>query len=488
MGQRNGFAEKGAAAETEWLGLMMQKSQQTQQTQQSFPRKKTMMVMHHHHHHHDPLLASAGREACGVWDNSPASGGGLLFCNTSNPVSSCPTDLYPVGSDFVLPNSLQHHLPCSDHSLAFSSTGGMVNANVRVPFTSAQREELERQTMIYKYMDSSPAPPQLLLPISKFPNCKYFCFFLVKGSLELGISGSSDPEPWRCKRTDGKKWRCSRDVAFDLKYCERHAHKTRNRSRKPVESQTLNPNLLTTNNNNMRSPTSNFFRQSNITNRQSPYSSNMVPSAAAAAGSHVQPRSLAWFMNGEAPAVGGSNQEWGQMMQFKLGLKSSSHNYTKPTNTDVDVPRQQTESSLNLHTDYRGEIQGLQIQQTRHFIDAWSTSTSAEREEDRVFVSPNQKLPFSSLTLSMSGGEGSNEERENTQMGLGVLGEERESVGGLKSQWMNPMSWMMGSPPGGPLAEALCLGIAGGSNGCNSGSTICKSSSGDARQEFDLTN
>ncbi|KAM2035557.1 hypothetical protein EV2_039526 [Malus domestica] len=481
MGKRNGFAEKGAAAETEWLGLMMQN---TQQTQQSFPRKKTMTVMHHHPHHHDPLLASAGREACGVWDNSPGAGGGPLFCNTSNPVPTCPTDLYnPVGSDFVLPKSLQHHLPCSDHTLASSSIGGMVNA--RLPFTAAQREELERQTMIYKYMmDSSPVPPQLLLPTSKntsivprlFPN-------LVKGSLELGISGSSDPEPWRCKRTDGKKWRCSRDVAPDLKYCERHAHKTRNRSRKPVESQTLNPNFLT-NNNNMRSPTSNFFRQSNITNQQSPYSSNMVPSAAAAAGPHVQPRSLAWFMNGEAPAVGGSNQEWEQMMQFKLGLKSSSHNYTKPTNTDVDVPKQQTEGSLNLHTDYSGEIQGLQIQQTRHFIDAWSTSTSAEREEDRVFVSPNQKLPFSSLTLSMSGGEGSNEERENTQMGLGVLGEERESVGGLKSQWMNPMSWMMGSPPGGPLAEALCLGIAGGSKGCNSGSTSCKSSSGHGRQEF----
>ncbi|CAN6585762.1 unnamed protein product [Malus baccata var. baccata] len=478
MGQRNGFAEKGAAAETEWLGLMMRK---TQQTQQSFPRKKTMMVMHHHHHHHDPLLASAGREACGVWDNSPASGGGLLFCNTSNPVSSCPTDLYPVGSDFVLPKSLQHHLPCSDHSLAFSSTGGMVNANVRVPFTSAQREELERQTMIYKYMDSTPAPPQLLLPISKFPN-------LVKGSLELGISGSSDPEPWRCKRTDGKKWRCSRDVAFDQKYCERHAHKTRNRSRKPVDSQTLNPNLLTNNNNNMRSPRSNFFRQNHISSQTTPFSCNMVPSTAAG-GSHVQPRSSAWFMNGEAPAVGGSNQEWEQMMQFKLGLKRSSSScpYTKPTNRDVDISKQQTESSLNLHTDYTGEIQGLQTQQTRQIIDAWSTLASAERE-DRVFVSSNQKLPISSLTLAMCGGEGSNEERGSTLMGIGVLGAERESVGDLKSQRANPMSWMMGSPPGGPLAEALCLGIAGGSNGSGSVSTSYRSSRGDGRQEYGLIN
>lgn len=40
--------------------------------------------------------------------------------------------------------------------------------NVRVPFTAAQRQELERQTMIYKYMMASiPVPPELLIPITK---------------------------------------------------------------------------------------------------------------------------------------------------------------------------------------------------------------------------------------------------------------------------------------------------------------------------------
>ncbi|XP_074276891.1 growth-regulating factor 3-like isoform X3 [Silene latifolia] len=47
--------------------------------------------------------------------------------------------------------------------------------------------------------------------------------------------GALDPEPGRCKRTDGKKWRCSRDVVSGHKYCERHVHRGRNRSRKPVE-------------------------------------------------------------------------------------------------------------------------------------------------------------------------------------------------------------------------------------------------------------
>jgi len=50
-----------------------------------------------------------------------------------------------------------------------------------------------------------------------------------------------DPEPWRCRRTDGKKWRCSKEAHPDSKYCERHMHRGRNRSRKPVESKTASP-------------------------------------------------------------------------------------------------------------------------------------------------------------------------------------------------------------------------------------------------------
>lgn len=47
-----------------------------------------------------------------------------------------------------------------------------------------------------------------------------------------------DPEPGRCRRTDGKKWRCSKDAHPESKYCERHMHRGRNRSRKPVEMPT----------------------------------------------------------------------------------------------------------------------------------------------------------------------------------------------------------------------------------------------------------
>ncbi|MCD7454085.1 hypothetical protein HAX54_023446 [Datura stramonium] len=44
-----------------------------------------------------------------------------------------------------------------------------------------------------------------------------------------------DPEPGRCRRTDGKKWRCKRDLIPGQKYCGQHMHRGR-RSRKPVEA------------------------------------------------------------------------------------------------------------------------------------------------------------------------------------------------------------------------------------------------------------
>lgn len=50
-------------------------------------------------------------------------------------------------------------------------------------------------------------------------------------------NADSDPEPGRCRRTDGKKWRCSKEAMADHKYCERHINRNRHRSRKPVENQ-----------------------------------------------------------------------------------------------------------------------------------------------------------------------------------------------------------------------------------------------------------
>ncbi|XP_031377438.1 growth-regulating factor 4-like [Punica granatum] len=106
------------------------------------------------------------------------------------------------------------------------------------PFTAAQWQELEHQAMIFKYLKAGlQVPPDLLAPIHRslesmsarflqYPTLGYYSFYGKK----------IDPEPGRCRRTDGKKWRCSKDAHPDSKYCERHMNRGRYRSRKHVES------------------------------------------------------------------------------------------------------------------------------------------------------------------------------------------------------------------------------------------------------------
>ncbi|CAK9154532.1 unnamed protein product [Ilex paraguariensis] len=62
------------------------------------------------------------------------------------------------------------------------------------------------------------------------------CWFFGFSPQVFDYGSMMDPEPGRCRRTDGKKWRCSRDVVPGQKYCERHMHRGRQRSRKHVES------------------------------------------------------------------------------------------------------------------------------------------------------------------------------------------------------------------------------------------------------------
>ena len=64
----------------------------------------------------------------------------------------------------------------------------------------------------------------------------FLMYPVVVGRVGGGDGGNrTDPEPGRCRRMDGKKWRCARDAAPDQKFCERHLHRGRPRSRKPVE-------------------------------------------------------------------------------------------------------------------------------------------------------------------------------------------------------------------------------------------------------------
>ncbi|KAF3321569.1 growth-regulating factor 4-like isoform X2 [Carex littledalei] len=107
------------------------------------------------------------------------------------------------------------------------------------PFTAAQWQELETQALIFKYFVAGvPVPPDLLMAVrtsfEAMAAARYYHHSLGYGAY---FGKKVDPEPGRCRRTDGKKWRCAKEAAPDSKYCERHMHRGRNRSRKPVEPQ-----------------------------------------------------------------------------------------------------------------------------------------------------------------------------------------------------------------------------------------------------------
>ncbi|CAL5043970.1 unnamed protein product [Urochloa decumbens] len=127
-------------------------------------------------------------------------------------------------------------------------------------FTQSQWQELEHQALIYKYMASgAPVPHDLVLPLrlatgvdtapslafpppqaatTTSPALGYWgCY---GGGAQFGRK-PEDPEPGRCRRTDGKKWRCSREAHGESKYCEKHIHRGKSRSRKPVEAVASSP-------------------------------------------------------------------------------------------------------------------------------------------------------------------------------------------------------------------------------------------------------
>ncbi|PPR83539.1 hypothetical protein GOBAR_AA37171 [Gossypium barbadense] len=122
-------------------------------------------------------------------------------------------------------------------------------------FTTAQLHDLQLQTLIFKYIAGGiQVPVNLVIPIwksvaSSFGSAhggiyeRYPSGVVGVGPKRVGVSpqaldyrNMADPEPGRCRRTDGKKWRCSKNVIPYQKYCEQHMHRGCRRSRKPVET------------------------------------------------------------------------------------------------------------------------------------------------------------------------------------------------------------------------------------------------------------
>ncbi|CAL4918833.1 unnamed protein product [Urochloa decumbens] len=175
---------------------------------------------------------------------SPGHGGEQMLSFSSAAASSC-ASAAAVAADGAMPLYYGTPASCSGlSSVSLSSSMQGALARVRGPFTPSQWIELEHQALIYKYLAAnSPIPHSLLVPIrrsiasSPYPPSYFGTSTLGWGSFQLGYTGNADLEPGRCRRTDGKKWRCSRDAVADQKYCERHMNRGRHRSRKHVEGQ-----------------------------------------------------------------------------------------------------------------------------------------------------------------------------------------------------------------------------------------------------------
>ncbi|XP_052202621.1 growth-regulating factor 2 [Diospyros lotus] len=308
-----------------------------------------------------------------------------------------------------------------------SPGGGGMAAALGFPFTMAQWKELQRQAMIYKYMVASlPVPPYLLCSSDQDPAAAASHSSLGGGgcsvfNLSLKFSNSKDPEPGRCKRTDGKKWRCSRDVAPNQKYCERHMHRGRPRSRKPVE---LHSPFTTTN--------SNKKPRSALPPTPKPTSHSPISSSPRLLESTMQPPNggLDWTVE----------QEWQHLLQTNIGLTSESSAVFQQD--CIQEPLNLMSYADFANPDLLGFHSQPQIETPRGFIDAWSNedlNANNSNNESSVSSHSNNLSP-SSLTLSMA--MTLDEEMDNQQ---------KPHV----SSWVNPVSWLDSATPGGPLAEVL---------------------------------
>ncbi|KAF9667270.1 hypothetical protein SADUNF_Sadunf15G0005000 [Salix dunnii] len=450
---------------------------------QSFPFSTDTMMVHHANQHrpsdNGPTSSCDGNKslinyssdhiyslgACG------ATSGGAVGVRTLQPFDTSETTLTTAS--------------------AFKSPGGNMAASLGFPFTNAQWKELERQAMIYKYMVSSiHVPPHLLIPPP-----------IMGNGLDVGFTNRADLEPGRCRRTDGKKWRCSRDVALDQKYCERHMHRGRPRSRKHVELNTINNNNSKSNINKKsrnnpaictESPVTVAISNSTInynnsgsashdqyvrttmpqTFIQAPVSVNKYSDKISTfdanrtfGSTYKEPRSSDWMLKGGTVPIVTNDQQWPQLVHTKIGIAIEG------SLNDASVLKQHyREESLNLNSfgnfnareNQHSNQNSLFLDESpRGFIDAWSTDANSGNTSS---VPSDGKLPLSHLSLSMLGNRSIDDEMGQIQMGLGLIRQyQNQECGGGTS-----------STPGGPLAEVLQLRTVNINTGTNQSSSIIK--------------
>ncbi|KAG4157845.1 hypothetical protein ERO13_D02G088000v2 [Gossypium hirsutum] len=374
------------------------------------------------------------------------------------------------------------------------NTGGFNGANMNGgPFTSSQWMELEHQALIYKYMAANvPIPSTLLIPIRKALDSAGFSSFsggllrpntLGWGAFHLGFSNNTDPEPGRCRRTDGKKWRCSRDAVADQKYCERHMNRGRHRSRKPVEGQsgrstasttTTTTKLMHSGSSSSASvvgPNGGNGESNSLTIAQQQFK-NLQPAGESNL-SHSGPLNR-WLLNkesiGERMHDTAPGNEFGVVSSESLlnpSHKSSSLVKCINFGCSQDLDSQETESHRSV----------------RQFFDAWPKTQSdcssiflpeADVQSDRTQLSISMPMALSDFMSSTSSPNNEDvthsplqlwRELDPIQMGLEV-GSVGNETNWRQANWI-PIS--RETSVGGPLGEVL--------HSTNSSSAECKNSS-----------
>ncbi|KAK4751463.1 hypothetical protein SAY87_004945 [Trapa incisa] len=338
---------------------------------------------------------------------------------------------------------------------------GILVGGGRGPFTPSQWMELEHQAMIYKCITANvPVPANLLIPIKKaFESAGlYYSSKLLRpnslgwGGFQLGFSHSTDPEPGRCRRTDGKKWRCSKDAVADQKYCERHMNRGRHRSRKPVEGL------------NSGHPVSMEATATEIPAATAP--STGTPNKQGLSFSSLLPRSGTTYNSfnnlqfGVLPLSTDPslnrlymNKETNNKMESPspcFSYKSKAAPFPADSSPFAPSPSPLFNTCQNLGTlkdltDQEAQLNHSMCQFMNHYSsDATDLSisvTMGSKDDNKITLSPLRSA----------------HEQDHVHMNLGVGGSIAYNEKQQQAQALNwiPISWGSGSSMGGPLGEVL---------------------------------
>ncbi|PRQ43812.1 putative transcription factor interactor and regulator C3H-WRC/GRF family [Rosa chinensis] len=285
-------------------------------------------------------------------------------------------------------------------------------------FSMSQWQELELQALIFRYMLAGAAvPPELLQPIKRSLLHSQFFFHhplqQYPALLQSGYwgRGAMDPEPTRCRRTDGKKWRCSRDVVTGQKYCERHVHRGRNRSRKHVEVTTT-------------ATTTTTAAGGGGVRTLDAATSNAVVTVASSLGNGSDGTHFA--LSGSSPSI--------DLLQLKQSSLESKH---------------ENKSFFDNRREVSGSIQS-DNHILRPFFDDWPGQL---QEPDNGRGNASSMNSATSLSISIRGNTSSSDVSLKLSTGNGVEpGQESEQP---QLNW--PTGWGTNhvASMGGPLAEAL---------------------------------